>query len=106
MPDTDPTFAIGIDGGGTQTQFVVIDNQFTEMTRVVGGPTNIRNVGEAVALYTLKEGIISVIRHAGLSPSHIAAIGIGIAGVDSLDEQTAIREGLAADFPTSKILID
>jgi N-acetylglucosamine kinase-like BadF-type ATPase len=74
---------IGVDGGGTKTRLVVVDestrNQLAERT---GESTNSKSVGEDKAFAVLKALIEGVLQDAGKSVADVTAICLGMAGVD------------------------
>jgi N-acetylglucosamine kinase-like BadF-type ATPase len=84
MPsDSQRRFAVGVNGGATRTQFVLIDNELATLARLTSSSTNFRNVGLEAAYHMLNAGINQVIAQAGLSTAQIAAIGLGLAGADN-----------------------
>lgn len=75
-------FVIGINGGGTHTDFLLADRHLQVLARVSGGPTNKSNIGYDAANRTLQQGIVEVCAQAGIAPSDIAAVGAGLSGLD------------------------
>jgi len=75
------TYYLGIDGGGTKTQAVVLDSKDNEIARAASGPSNYHSVGLTTAEASLREVIRQVLAAAGLTAADVTAIGLGMAGV-------------------------
>jgi N-acetylmuramic acid 6-phosphate etherase len=85
---------LGIDGGGSHTTALlarVRNNDFDVVGKGRGGPSNLRAVGEAVALRALDEAIADAFREAGLPRETVAAAVFGLAGAGREVEQTLIK---------------
>jgi N-acetylglucosamine kinase len=74
-------YFLGIDGGGTKTRSVVIDQSHCEIARAVSGPSNYHSVGQATAAASLREAVHQVVANAGIKAADVKAIGMGLAGV-------------------------
>src|SRR5262245_6109149 len=61
------TFVIGINGGGTHTDFALVDSELHVHSRYQGEATNYRNVGVESMQQVLQGGIAQVLRLAGLT---------------------------------------
>ena len=99
---------IGIDGGGTKTRAVLIDNQGREMARAVSGPSNYHSVGQATAQASLSQAIHRVLAIAGITLADVQAIGLGLAGVARPKDHQVLHDILAgiASFPTIAVTHD
>ncbi len=75
-------FVIGIDGGGTNTVCLLATADGTVVGRGAGGPSNIQSVGVEAALRALDESIAKAFAAAGVAKTKVAAICLGLAGVD------------------------
>lgn len=107
MPsDSEQRFAVGVNGGATHTQFVLIDNDLNTLGHLTAGSTNFRNIGFDAVCHTLKTGISQVIVQAGLSTDKIAAIGLGLAGADNDVAQQNFQQALGKAFPGKPISFD
>ena len=86
-----PTYTLGIDGGGTRTRAVLIDQDGAECARAIGGPSNVHTVGPAATEAALREATVAVLRQAGIRIEQVNRIGLGMAGVARRDDWAAVR---------------
>ena len=86
-------YFLGIDGGGTKTDFALTDSEGNLLRRVKLGATNPNDVGFERASATLREGITALLE--GIDPAEVSAYA-GLAGCSSLENQPKIAELLAA----------
>ena len=97
-----PDLVLGIDGGGTQTHAILAKRDTGEVIgRGLAGPSNIQAVGVETGLKALSECIDRAFRDANLAPSHVAAICLGLAGIDwegglNIIHEWAERNAIAA----------
>jgi N-acetylglucosamine kinase len=96
---------LGIDGGGTKTAAVLVDGEDREIARAVSGPSNYYSVGQTVAEASLREAIHQVLTAAGLTATDVAAIGLGMAGVDRPGDQEVVRAMLSRIARFRRIVI-
>lgn len=85
---------LGVDGGGTKTTCVVLDEAGHELGRGTGGPANHHNVGLERTTLSVKEAIEGALAAAKLSLDAVGAICLGMAGAD-LPEDIALLEAIA-----------
>ena len=88
---TPPAYTLGIDGGGTRTRVVLIDQDGNERARATGGPSNYHAVGLEATEASLREAIAGVLREAGVRMDQVGRIGLGMAGVARPDDIAAVR---------------
>ncbi|EGG18164.1 hypothetical protein DFA_06831 [Cavenderia fasciculata] len=81
---------IGVDGGGTKTLTVVIDEQGNELGRHHSGGSNHHSVGEELAREAIFEGIKETVKKAGGSLSDVARVCLGISGIDRPEDQVLV----------------
>jgi len=83
---SDQTFYLGIDGGGTKTDFVLADSQGNIQNSVCLGTSNPSDIGIENALNVLRAGIVEV---CGNIPKSNISVFAGIAGgsTDGIYEQ-------------------
>ena len=75
------TFRIGVDGGGTTTRAVVIDEAHNlVLARAQSGSSNLYNVGLDGALSNINRAIEGVLEGAGMLVGQIESFGFGLAG--------------------------
>ncbi|HEY9838057.1 MAG TPA: BadF/BadG/BcrA/BcrD ATPase family protein, partial [Vampirovibrionales bacterium] len=72
-------WVLGIDGGGTKTVCLVMDETGTIAGRGEAGPSNYQTIGLAAAAESISQAIASAVKE--LPGVAIAGIGVGLAGV-------------------------
>lgn len=82
MGKTEIRYLLGIDGGGTKTEFLLTDTDLNEIRRLILGASNPVNAGLAETFAVLEKGINEIC--AGISLSEISVFA-GIAGSGSED---------------------
>lgn len=83
---------LGIDGGGTKTEFLVTDSSGREIRRLILGPSNPVSTGIETTFSVLEEGIIKICEDYDASQIYAFA---GIAGAKSGDNHKHINEFLS-----------
>ncbi|KAL9642241.1 hypothetical protein ABK040_007241 [Willaertia magna] len=84
---------IGVDGGGTGTTIVVIDNENKQvLIRKNYGPCNKNSIGNDKAKKVLQEGIIDILTSIQLTIENVKAICLGLSGVDRSDDIQLVKE--------------
>ncbi len=86
---------LGLDGGGSKTQALLADAGGAIIGRGGAGASNYQNIGETAAWAALDAAIRAAFADAGLAETAVAAVGLGLAGVDR-PEDRALFEGWAA----------
>ena len=81
---------IGIDGGGTKTEFVLFSESGRVLNRIVLGGSNPNTVGMENAINILQLGIDTLLRIKG----KISGIFVGAAGLDSGNNTSKIKKML------------
>jgi N-acetylglucosamine kinase-like BadF-type ATPase len=84
---------LGVDGGGTKTEFVCIDRAGAVIARAVTGTTYHLQVGLQEALSQLEQGIASICGDLGITP---AAITFGFFGLPAYGEDGVVDPQLDA----------
>ena len=87
---------LGLDGGGSKTLALLAGADGSVLGRGIAGASNYQNIGEIAAWAALGAAIAAAFADAGLEPSDVAAVGLGLAGVDR-PEDRALFEGWAAE---------
>lgn len=95
----DKKVMLGVDGGGTKTEFVLFDKDGNVYARTVEGASNPNAVGIDGSFATLKLGIDKML---GVTPA-IDGIFIGCAGFSLGENVSEIKEKLAYTYPQIKI---
>ena len=93
----------GLDGGGTKTLAVLMDETGTIVSESRSGPSNPFRIGAAGAVAAVREGVELAAAHANIDAGCVAVICAGLAGTGNSELAEQVRALLAADFPQSII---
>jgi N-acetylglucosamine kinase-like BadF-type ATPase len=93
----------GVDGGGTKTRAVIIDNDETVLGEGLAGPSNPLRVGVTNAAAAVRNALDRACAAASVKRDEIAAMGVGLAGVRRKDIRTRMREVLIATLGVKQI---
>jgi N-acetylmuramic acid 6-phosphate etherase len=93
-----PDLILGIDGGGSHTVALLArrglgdsNRAWTILGRGEAGPSNLQAVGPAKAFAALEQAVQAAFSTAGMPRNRVAAVCIGLAGVDRAEDRDAIR---------------
>jgi N-acetylglucosamine kinase-like BadF-type ATPase len=89
---------LGIDGGGTKTECVVLGDAGNVLARVRGPASNPTRIGFPAALAGLKETFDSAVRSTRI-PFDVVALCAGLAGTGRAENREQMREFLKEQFP-------
>jgi N-acetylglucosamine kinase-like BadF-type ATPase len=92
-----PPYVLGLDGGGTRTTCVVLDDRGREIGRGLGGPSNHQSVGIEAAQQALAEAVAAARQAGGDLP--LAAACFGMAGLDREEDLHILRRIAQAVLP-------
>lgn len=98
-----PQLVIGVDGGGTSTRAVIIDEQRRVVAEGHAGPSNPLRVGIVNAASAVREAIDKTCAEAGIQRTDVQAATIGLAGVRRADIRDRMRETLAHSLEIESI---
>lgn len=84
-------YMLGIDGGGTRTRALILDEKGEVLSLGISGPSNYNDVGEAEAQANLAQAVENARRVAGLPVQPFAAVFMGMAGVVSTHDHTTMQ---------------
>lgn len=87
---------LAVDGGGTKTDFALIDADGRLISRARLGPSNYQNVGAENVVALLKSGIADLLRPGSLKLADIDGACLGLAGLDTREDERAY-EGIARE---------
>lgn len=87
-----PRYVLGIDGGGTKTQAVIIDDSGHLCGTGLGGPSNYDDVGVETTQASIKQAVDAARQMADLPQTPLAAAFLGMAGVVSPTDRAIIQE--------------
>src|SRR5215467_13584597 len=90
---------LGIDGGGSKTAFLLVDDYYNEICHVQTGPSNHLSVGNDAAREAIAHGISQLTEQ----PNIVCA---GFAGAGRPDSVAFYREVLQSLIPGAQIIIE
>jgi len=90
---------LGIDGGGSKTSFLLVDEYYNEICHVQSGPSNCLSVGAAAA----KEAVVQGISQLTEQPNIVCA---GFAGAGRPDSVAFYKEMLQSLIPGAQVIIE
>jgi len=99
-------YRLGIDGGGTTTRAVIIDENMQEHGRGETGSSNHYSVGVERAVENIQQAVAAALQKAHVQESEIASWGLGLAGACTAAEQNLLREAITPICPAKKLVID
>jgi glucosamine kinase len=99
-------FVLGLDGGGTKTDCVLLDSAGAVLARSQTGPSNPLRVGFGAAIAAVREASRQALDQVRVgSDARPTAICVGLGGVGPPESAEKVRVLLAAEFPQSQILL-
>ena len=87
-------FFVGVDGGGTTTRAVVIDENHHVLGRAQSGSSNRYNGGMEAATSNISQSINSALSAAGIGADEVASWGFGLAGATGEHQKDEWRAAL------------
>lgn len=97
---------LGIDGGGTTTRAVIIDEKMQDVGRGEAGSSNHYSVGVARAVENIQQAVTQAMQKANIQATEIASWGLALAGACTAAEQDLLRTAIAPICPAEKLIID
>ncbi|HEY0079966.1 MAG TPA: BadF/BadG/BcrA/BcrD ATPase family protein [Pyrinomonadaceae bacterium] len=94
QPLGSPQLVIGVDGGGTKTRAIVVDERERVLGEGAAGPSNPLRVGVSTAVSAIREAIDRACAAAHTSRMEIVSAEIGLAGARRADLRERMREEL------------
>jgi N-acetylglucosamine kinase-like BadF-type ATPase len=85
---------VGVDGGGTKTQAVILDANYTVLGEGLAGPSNPLRVGITNAAVAVREAIDKACEVAHLRRTDLVAAVVGLAGARRKELRARVREAL------------
>lgn len=101
-------YVLGLDGGGTKTDCVLMDEAGAIVVRSQGGPSNPSRIGFSAAFTGVREAAQRALTQAKLRAPQITALCAGLAGTGQAPDAEKMRSLIAAEFPqcTVKVCTD
>lgn len=84
-------YVLGIDGGGTKTQAIILDAAGHYIGSGIAGSSNFNNIGVEAATANIGEAVNMVRQGAGIDETTFDATFLGIAGVVSEEDRAIVR---------------
>lgn len=99
-----PNLLLGIDGGGSKTTALLASSDGSVVGRGASGASNYQAVGLQTAIAELEKAVREAVASAGpFGALPIAAVCLGMAGVDRPEDRTAFTGWAAVRFPGAKV---
>jgi N-acetylglucosamine kinase-like BadF-type ATPase len=86
---------VGVDGGGTKTEAVILDSQNQVLGQGIAGPSNPLRIGIANAAAAVREAIDKACAAGHVRREDIVAAQVGLAGARRLELSMRMREALS-----------
>src|SRR5271165_7245614 len=94
-------YVLGLDGGGTKTECVLMDVEKTVCAQGRSGPSNPLRVGFGGALAAVCEAARWTMQDAKVAPDDIAALCAGLAGTAAIEVPRKIKKLLSEEYPNA-----
>lgn len=88
-------YIIGVDGGGSKTVCVLMDESGQVLSAIKGEGSNHQICGLDQAVHIIADLIYSVVRQASIKMTDISFIGLGLAGADQEQDIRMLNKGLS-----------
>jgi glucosamine kinase len=98
-------FYLGIDGGGTSTRAIIIDDAGAVIGEGVSGPANALRVGAQQAVRHIREAVHQACAQAGIDLRKIAAAEMGLAGARRREIRERMRRAVSQALPIKRLKI-
>ena len=90
-------YYLGIDGGGTKTQFTITDEKLNVIGTLNKGTSHFKQIGLLGVRDVLKTGFLDILKKCNIKEEKLAGIGIGIAGYGNVKEHREALEDIVYD---------
>lgn len=99
-------YFLGVDGGGSKTAAIVVDESMSVVGEGKAGPSNYLRVGIDDAARELNTAILGACYAAKLQPEEIVWTYCGIAGADHVGHRGVLVDAVKRTFPLANFTID
>lgn len=96
-------YLIGIDGGGSKTDFLLCDINLREIGRRFDSRSNPNDIGIQSTISLLESNLKALIEESGIGFSEIKGVFAGIAGLTVKDYQEMVKDSLKKLFPSANV---
>lgn len=103
-----PNLLLGVDGGGTKTHIVLLNDAKEIVSEGISGPSNPLRVGVENAVSNISKAVITACDKASATQSDIVSATLGLAGVRRTDIRERVRQRIIEilQIPKVEIVID
>ena len=98
-------YVLGVDGGGTKTECVLMDPAGKTIARCFSGPSNPYRVGVESATWEIEKAADLCLQEARVTRNGVVAIGAGLAGTGNPELKERMRVSLERAFPGAAVSI-
>jgi N-acetylglucosamine kinase-like BadF-type ATPase len=98
-------YVVGLDGGGTKTECILMDPAGKILARSFAGPSNPSRVGVESATREIEKAVDLTLREARVARNAIAALGAGLAGTGKPEMKERMQTSLGGAFPGAAVSI-
>jgi glucosamine kinase len=98
-------YVLGLDGGGTKTECVLMDPAGKILVRSFAGPSNPSRVGVESATREIEKAADLALREARVTRDTVVALGAGLAGTGKLEMKERMQASLEGAFPGAAVSI-
>jgi len=99
-------YVIGVDGGGTKTEFVLLDYSGNVIGKLKGESTNYQVIGGKKLKEEILDGFTKIMNITNISPNKINCVFLGLAGAGRKNDQEEIIALFSDTEFSGKILVD
>ncbi len=99
-------FFVGVDGGGTKTELVMLSDQGEFIARTKVGSTNIQAVGAGKVKQELLNGFQKILKKSNVDLKHVEHFFLGLAGAGRKSDQLEIKRLFDKTSFQGKIYVD
>lgn len=100
------TYYLGIDGGGTKTKAVLVDEKLTTIAEFVGGPSNFLVFGLEKVSKSLLQTVSEISRIAKIEPAKISTILLGTAGAGRRNDAERLEKSFIEECANLNLSIN
>lgn len=100
------THFLGLDGGGSHTRAVLVDQRLEVLGRSKAGPSNYLRVGIVAATKALTEAVLDALKESGRDVSDVEWAYCGIAGSDHPVHRDVLVKAMKSIFEKGNFTVD
>jgi len=105
IADSDASYFLGFDGGGTKTECVLADAEGRVLARTSAGPSNPLRTGYARAWFALSDAGDSVLKQQNIHSGHIRGICAGLGGAGRPSVARSVTTFFERGYPNAKVRV-